>query len=82
MFLLFVMSVMVFRIQKIRMTLAGYRTAWREVREELNIRRRDDPLRHIEEEAHNEGEEEGNDGLFDNFGVQQSGVIFLCRFSR
>ena len=63
-FLLFVMSVMVFRIQKIRVALARYRTAWKEVRAELNPPRRDDPLRHADEDAHHEGEgeeEEGNE---------------------
>ena len=66
-FLLFVMSVMVFRIQKIRTSLARYRVAWREIRAELNLRSSENPLRLAGEDEHHEGEEEDGNEDDDEF---------------
>ena len=68
-FLLFVMSVMVFNIQKIRASLSRYRIAWKEIRAELNLRRSEDPMRIAgDADTENEGEEEEADDEADDNG--------------
>ena len=66
-FLLFVMSVMVFNLQKFRASLSRYKTAWKEIRAELNLRRSEDPMRIAgDADTEDEGEEEEADDEADD----------------
>ena len=66
-FLLFVMSVMVFNLQKFRASLSRYKIAWKEIRAELNLRRSEDPMTIAgDADTEDEGEEEEADDQADD----------------